>query len=130
VFGFAGGNSVILTGPVPFNLNAALIGRLDYPTISTSNANLIITGNIASGGTVTVVISNLGDAAEQIIGMTNLRTALFTATNINVGMDDISVTATVPEPGSVFLLGAAFLSIIKLTRRDAMPRRPTERSGE
>ena len=103
-FGFSVGNTLTLTGPVPFDLNTALIGRLNYAAVSTSSGTLTIVGNIAGGGTLTVTIPNLGDAAQQVIGMTNLRSAFLTATNNNVGMDNISVTATIPEPPTCFSL--------------------------
>jgi len=117
IFGFSVGNTVTLSGPAPFDLNTALIGRLNYPTISTSNANVTITGNIAGGGTAVVMISNLGDSAQQVIGMRNLRSAFFTGTNNNVGMDNISVTATIPEPACMFLVAPAFLLILRLAGR-------------
>ena len=117
IFGFSVGNTVTLTGPAPFDLNTAVIGRLNYATVSTSNATLTIVGNIAGGSTVTVTISNLGAAAEQVIGMTNLQSAFLSATNNNVGIDDISMTAAIPEPACMFLFGAAFLLTVRLAHR-------------
>src|SRR5690242_562419 len=63
-FGFAGGNTITLTGPVPFDLNSALLGP---STIGSSIINLTVVGHVFGGGTLTVTFNGLTTATLETI---------------------------------------------------------------
>ena len=114
-FGFAGadttGTIITLTGPVPFDLDSALLGP---STIGTGRVNLTVVGNVVGGGTKTVTFTGLTTATLETINFTNLQSATFTATS-DAAMDNVSLNV-IPEPGGVFLFGGGLIAMIGLWR--------------
>jgi hypothetical protein len=114
-FGFASGNTITLTGPVPFNLENALIGP---STIGSGSTSLTVTGTDVNGIVQTRTFTNLTTATPASLGLANLTRATF-STASDAGLDDIVVTA-VPEPRSqvqVILAGAMLVCVRSLWRR-------------
>jgi hypothetical protein len=108
-FGFAGDNVITLTGPVPFDLDSALIGPISF---GSGNVNLTITGNLFGGGTVSVTFSNLTTATSEVIGFHGLQSATFSS-SVNAGLDNITVT---PEPTTCFLLVTGLVGVLGVRR--------------
>ena len=110
-FGFAPGNLITMTGPIPFNLMSLLIGP---STIGSGNIDATITGNVFGGGTLSATFSGLTTATLETLNWTNLTDVTFSVTS-DAGIDDIS-TAAVPEPSTLLLLGAG-LGALAVRRR-------------
>ena len=110
-FGFEGGNTITLTGPVPFDLNSALLGP---STIGSGIINLTVVGHLFGGGTVTVSFNGLTTATLEAINFTDLQSATLTS-NSDAGMDNVSVTA-VPEPSCAWLFGGGLIALAGLRR--------------
>ena len=87
-FGFAAGNTLTLTGPVPFNLDSVLAGP---SSAGYGIVDFTVVGNLVGGGTVSVTFKNLTTATPEIIGFMNLRSVLFSATG-DAGLDNIAVS--------------------------------------
>lgn len=69
VFGFSSGNTLTLTGPAPFDLDSAVIGRL-VNVAGPETLDVTIVGSLVGGGTNTLTLSNLSNAAQRVIGLT------------------------------------------------------------
>jgi PEP-CTERM motif-containing protein len=111
-FGFAAGNSITLTGPIPFSLTSLLVGP---SSLGSGTISFTIVGNVVGGGTDMVTFGPLTTATLESVGFTNLQSAVFTTTS-DTGIDNVSLTAA-PEPASFFLMGTAALLTFGLRRK-------------
>jgi hypothetical protein len=108
-FGFAGGNLITLTGPIPFSITNFLAGR---STISvTPTINLTVVGYQLGGGALTTTFSGLGNATLETLNWTNLSSLTFLSTS-DAGLDNIAVTSSAPEPATLLLLGIGLASAL------------------
>ena len=117
-FGFAPGNTITLTGPIPFSLDSVLIGP---STIGIGIVNFTITGNVVGGGVLTATFNNLTTATAEFVGFTNLNSVMFSTTS-DAGLDNVAITA-VPEPRSLSLFAAAS-ALLVLSIRASRRRKP------
>lgn len=109
--GFAGGNTITLTGTYTFSLDSALMGP---STIGFGVVDFTVTGFLDGGGTVSQTFNGLAAATTELIGFTHLDSVQFTSTS-DAGLDDIQLHT--PEPASLLLLVAGFAGIAAMLRR-------------
>jgi hypothetical protein len=117
-FGFASNNLITLTGPVAFDLESMLIGP---STIGSGVINFTITGQIFGGGSVSVTYNNLTTATDEVIGFTDLQSAVFSATS-DAGIDNVALAA-VPEPRSLPVLAGCLIGLAAISYRRKLPSR-------
>jgi hypothetical protein len=113
-FGFNESNIITLTGPVPFDLESALMGP---STLAVGSVTFTITGQVVGGGLLSVRFNSLTTATSQVIGFRNLVNVAFSATD-DAGLDNISLTA-VPEPAAFLLVASAAMSFLSVRARGA-----------
>jgi hypothetical protein len=114
-FIFMEGNTITLTGPVPFSLDSAVVG----PSPLDDSISVTITGYLVGGGTVSVTFDDLTTATSEVIGFANLQSATFDASGgTDGGLDDIVLTGSaVPEPSTCLLLFTGLLALTALRRK-------------
>ena len=109
--GFAGGNTVTMTGPAPFNLDSLLIGP---SSIGSGTTDFTIFADVFGGGTMTATFTGLTTATLETLNWTNLQDVQFSDTT-DSAVDNI--TLNTPEPGTLLLLGAGLSALIFGMRR-------------
>ncbi len=109
---FVGGTqSVSLTAASPFSLQSFNAANLN----SRPAGNLTLTGHVSGGAILSAVLSTLGGDQWSLFSLTgwnNLTSVDIVAQSDEVGLDNITVNAPVPEPSVLwlFMSGLAGLS--------------------
>jgi hypothetical protein len=114
---FCGGaKTITLTGPGTFSLAAFDVAAL---VAGTGSGTLTVTGYLAGGGSVAQSVSYGDDwITAGLAGFDNLsRLEILSAGTVDVAIDNLVVTAAVPEPGTVLLTGIGLAALMASTRR-------------
>lgn len=113
---FAGVSTVTMTEATNSIFSLA---SLDLGNWFETSTNLLITGNLAGGGSIFTNIA-LGSFATYNLGWNNLASVVFNSTSGSGdqywGVDNINVTANVPAPSTITLLSLGLFGI-SLARR-------------
>ncbi|MEP1554642.1 hypothetical protein [Paraglaciecola sp.] len=113
-FGFSEYNTVTLTADSgsTFDLSDLILGLNTYATSST--IDIMITGNLFSGGTLVTSLTNISTARFVDLGWTGLTEVVFT-TSDDVGLDNLNVFATaaaeVSAPGAFAIIALGLVMI-------------------
>ncbi len=100
--GFAGGNSITITGPAPFDLTSLDVGP---STIGSGTTDITISADIFGGGVETATLIGLTTDSTENLNWTGLQDVVITSST-DSGLDNINASPSAPEPGTMLLLAA------------------------
>jgi hypothetical protein len=106
-FGFAPSNVITLSAlGQPFGLMSLMIGP---STIGSGLSDISLIGTERDGTTRSALFAQLTTATVVTLNWSNLNSVEFRASD-HAGLDNVEVAAPVPEPASMLLVAAGFLS--------------------